>query len=186
MILEAARNIVETQGYQALTVRAVTSRVGYTAGTLYQIFDNLEALLAAVNAETVAELGDSIVAQTRDIKDPKARLRKMSHRYVDFAFAHPDRWRLAFEQIAPDGGDRPEIITRETGAVFDCVNRLLAQAAPRLSPNRLKNGAAAFWSSVHGVCHLALSRRLDLATDQPVYVVLDELIDTYFAGIEKP
>ena len=186
MILEAARNIVETDGYQALTVRAVTSRIGYTAGTLYQIFDNLEALFAAVNAETVAELGDSIVAQTGAIEDPKTRLREMSHRYLVFAFSHPDRWRLAFEQLYPSGRDRPESIMRETGAMFDCVNRLLRQAAPELPVKRLRTGAAAFWAGVHGVCHLALSQRLDLATSQPVEVVLDELIDTFFAGIAEP
>jgi AcrR family transcriptional regulator len=185
MILAAARDIVERQGYQSLTVRAVTREIGYTPGTLYQIFASVTDLKLSVNAETVAELRTRIVDQTREIADPKARLRQMSHAYVDYAFAHPDLWRLAFERLSGFEGGHPSIITRETEGVVYCARRVLGAIAPGIAEERLVAVAAAFWSAVHGVCHLALSRKLDLATARPVDAVLDLLIDTFLAGLAK-
>jgi AcrR family transcriptional regulator len=183
MILEAAQNIVETEGHQSLTARAVTRRIGYTVGTLYQVFASLNDLKMAVTAVTVARLRAHIVDGTRDISDPRARLRQMSHRYIEYAAAHPALWSLAFEHLS--GVGHPPAITRETEAVFDCVGRMLSGIAPGIPAERAASLAAAFWSAVHGVCHLAMSHKLDLATAEPPAHTLDELIDMLYAGLER-
>jgi AcrR family transcriptional regulator len=184
MILDAARSIVEERGFEALTTRAVTHEIGYTVGTLYQVFENLTALKLAVNAETVMELGVEIVDGTRDIADPKARLRQMSHRYVAYAAAHPDLWRLAFEHLTGAEEGHPAIIVEATAALFRSAQEVLAAIAPRLPAERIATLAAAYWSGVHGVCHLALSHKLDLATTDPADAVLDLVIDTFLAALE--
>ena len=43
--------------------------------------------------------------------------------------------------------------------------------------------AAALWSGVHGVCHLALTNKLDLSGMQLIKPVLDQLVDAYLAGL---
>lgn len=182
MIIEAAQNIVETEGHQALTARAVTRKIGYTVGTLYQVFASLNDLKMAVTVMTVTRLRAHIVDGTREIADPRARLRQMSHRYIEFAETHAALWSLTFEHLS--GMGHPPEITRETGAVFECVGRMLGEIAPGIPARRIASVAAAFWSAVHGVCHLAMSHKLDLATQELPVHTLNELIDTLYAGLD--
>ena len=47
-ILEAAGDLVEVDGIDGLTIRAVAQAVGYSPGALYEYFDSKEAILKAL------------------------------------------------------------------------------------------------------------------------------------------
>ena len=52
MALQAAESIVTEGGYKALSARKVASEIGYTVGTLYLVFENLDELVLYVNGRT--------------------------------------------------------------------------------------------------------------------------------------
>ena len=56
MALESARAIVVEEGISALSGRKVTARMGYSIGTLYQIFDGMDDLVERMNARTLEAL----------------------------------------------------------------------------------------------------------------------------------
>ena len=56
MALDAAESIVREDGFPALTARKVAARIGYTAGTLYNIFRNQDDLIIHLNARTLGRL----------------------------------------------------------------------------------------------------------------------------------
>ncbi len=56
MALKAARDIIVKSGAAAFSTREVAARMGYTVGTLYQLFRDAEDLIERVNAETPTEL----------------------------------------------------------------------------------------------------------------------------------
>ncbi|MEZ5601737.1 MAG: helix-turn-helix domain-containing protein, partial [Candidatus Competibacteraceae bacterium] len=47
--LEAAEELVAAQGLSGLSTRKVAARIGYTVGSLYMIFRNLDDLIAQMN-----------------------------------------------------------------------------------------------------------------------------------------
>ena len=53
MTLDAARKIVSENGLRGLTTRSIAREIGYTVGTLYQIFDNVDRLIEQMNIETL-------------------------------------------------------------------------------------------------------------------------------------
>ena len=56
MTLTAAENIVVEQGYEGLSARKVATAIGYTVGTLYLVFENLDDLILHINARTLDRL----------------------------------------------------------------------------------------------------------------------------------
>ena len=56
MALDAARAIVSETGLEGLTTRKVAKRIGYTVGTLYQLFNDADDLIEQMNTRTLAGL----------------------------------------------------------------------------------------------------------------------------------
>jgi len=56
LILSSASRIIENEGYSALTVRKIATDIGYTPGTLYNVFQSMDGLTLALNAERVERL----------------------------------------------------------------------------------------------------------------------------------
>ena len=87
----AARKIVETRGIEALTARSVADAIGYSPGTLYNVFDNFEALIVRLNGSTLDKLHDELSAILRTGR-PAQDLRALLAAYLGFQEAHPNLW----------------------------------------------------------------------------------------------
>jgi AcrR family transcriptional regulator len=90
-ILAAADRILATEGVEALTTRRIADVAGVPVGTLYQFFDDKDAILAAVARAHMAAHASAM----RDILD-KARgarwfdlVDEVFDRYVDLYRQHP-------------------------------------------------------------------------------------------------
>ena len=45
MALDATREIAEKEGLSGITARRIAKQIGYSPGTLYNVFENLEDLI---------------------------------------------------------------------------------------------------------------------------------------------
>lgn len=57
LAMNAARGIVERDGIRGLTARNIATAIGYSPGTLYNLFDNLDDLALQINGATLARDG---------------------------------------------------------------------------------------------------------------------------------
>jgi AcrR family transcriptional regulator len=185
MALDAARSIVKSKGIQGLTTRAVAKRMGYTVGTLYLIFHNLDDLIYAVNAQTVADMRDRMEKEAAEQLDPADRLRAISLGYLAYALEHPNLWRLAFEHQTPEDEPLPESISGETDRVLELVLEPLGELLPAVDGDTLSTVAAAFWSGIHGVCHLTLTDTLKVARVRSDNAVLNCQVNAFLKGVES-
>jgi AcrR family transcriptional regulator len=185
LILKAATEIVKKSGIQKLTTRAVAKKIGYSAGTLYLIFHNVDELIFAVNARTLADLRVQMHARASQVADPVERLEVMASYYLDFGLANVDLWRLVFEHRFLGDDPFPEIITHETNAVLQAVGAALKNIVPGASNAELHGIAAGFWSGVHGVSHLAITDKLRIASEAPFHTVMKMQVDTFLRGLNK-
>jgi len=94
-VVAAAQEILESGGLAALTMQAVAARVGVRAPSLYKRFHDRDALVTAVVAATVAELGDRLERASAD-------LRGVAHAYRAFAHERPQAFRLVFTPYAEE------------------------------------------------------------------------------------
>jgi AcrR family transcriptional regulator len=75
LILQAAAQVLETRGEEALTTKTVAERAGVSIGTLYQYFPNRDAILVALadrEAQRIAERMRALInrSASENAQDP--------------------------------------------------------------------------------------------------------------------
>jgi AcrR family transcriptional regulator len=133
-LLDAALEVLVTEGLDALSVEAVARRAGVTRPVVYDQFGDLDRLLLAlVDREQEAALRPllAIVGDDPGEVDPDAFLVDGVRSFLRAVREEPRTWRLVL--MPPDGGS-PEVrarIERSRQAITDRVAGLLAWGIER-------------------------------------------------------
>jgi len=146
-----AGKILEKEGIEALSLRALARRAGVSHAAPYRHFPDRESLLAALAAEGFAMLGEA-----QRLAAAAAGARGMGEAYVRFALEHPQRFRLMFGgtvRIAKHPALR-EVATR----TFDGLSGALAARMPEAKV--ATDASIAAWALVHGLAQLLMEDRI--------------------------
>ncbi|CAI8974070.1 Transcriptional regulator [Methylocaldum szegediense] len=182
MALNATKTIVEREGAAALSTRKIANEIGYTVGSLYLVFANLDDLIFQVNARTLSELAAELDRAAARSNTPKAALVELGLAYFRFATSNLGRWELIFGRGSPAANASPEWYRNRIPVLFDRVERLLVQLAPSRKPGEVALAARALWGGVHGICTLALTDKLGIAGLSDAEPLLTTLIETFLSG----
>ncbi len=178
MALGAARVIARDEGLRGLTVRRVAERIGYAPGTLYNLFDNLDALIVMMNGETLARLAASLGAAAREAADERPRA--LVDAYFDFVEAEPRLWAVLFEHRLPEGHALPGWYRDALALLVESAATALAPAMAGWSGAARREAVVAMWAALHGISTLAVSGKLGLIAEQPPrrlgHLIVDRLI----------
>jgi AcrR family transcriptional regulator len=100
-MVAAARDLLETEGPEALTMRRVAARLGLREPSLYKHSSGRDELLAAVVASGMRDLAEGrLKAIAAAAGVPDALLRLAAHQR-EFAARHPHLYRLMFDRPFP-------------------------------------------------------------------------------------
>jgi AcrR family transcriptional regulator len=103
-IVEAARDLLETEGPDGLTMRAVAGRLRIQAPSLYKHVESKEDLEVLLVVEAFRDQGAAIHAAVDGLgRRPtrRASLTTLGRAYRGWALAHPHLYRLATEGPLP-------------------------------------------------------------------------------------
>lgn len=176
LALSEAQVIVMSQGLSGLSARKVAAGIGYTVGSLYLVFKNLDDLVLQLNERTVDELFHRAQQAVASASGPRAAVFALGEVYIEFALNQRNRWLAVFEYRA--GQVRPQL-QEKVHRLFVLVEEQLRRLAPRRSDAEVRMAAQALWSGVHGVCILALSDKLNTVRSFPVKEVTRNLLTMY-------
>lgn len=185
MALDAAESIIAKDGYKGLTTRNVAQAIGYTVGTLYLVFENLDDLVLQVNSRTLDGLYEWLRARRASSNDIREDLLSLADAYIAYAQTETARWNLLFEYVAEQGNDLPDWYLAKLNTIFGLVEATLKPMAEHRSELEIQQVARVLWASVHGICTLKIRNRMDLAGGQTTEEMVRTLIDTFLRGFEK-
>jgi AcrR family transcriptional regulator len=94
-VVTAARELIERDGLEALTMQSVASAVGIKGPSLYKRVDSRDALVALVADQVADELGAEIESVLGDV-DAAADLRALADAFRAFARRNPASYPLLF------------------------------------------------------------------------------------------
>ncbi len=147
-ILDAARELFATEGYERVTMRKVADAIEYSPTTIYHHFEDKDDLVRALCLADFAELLDAMQhAPAPD--DPVEAIRQLGRAYVAFAVRNPNQYRFMFmTPVAKDEITETSPGQQSFGHLLEAVKR--AAAAGRLRPIDPLLAAQVLWMSVHG------------------------------------
>lgn len=106
-LIEAAAELLDAGGEDAVTLRAVGHAAGVSHNAPYKHFANRSALLAAVAAVSFADLAEAMATIRRSRRTPTKKLMATLNLFMDYSREHPARYRLLFNnrETAAAGGE---------------------------------------------------------------------------------
>ncbi len=183
MALDAATALLEEEGPDKLTTRAVAGRIGYTVGSLYFLFRNRDDLVFQVNERTLRELATALEPDPARCSDPLTSLLTMGQGYIAFAEAHPARWRLVFEHRPASGDPIPDRLLRSIDGLFGLVAGQLTRLSPAMGADDLRRTSQTLWSGVHGIAVLSVTGKLGVGGEIAPQALVEDLLRHYLLGL---
>lgn len=185
MAIASAVRILMDEGAAALSARRVAKDIGYTVGTLYLVFQNLDELILHINAATLTELERKLMDACQNSLSPSEQIMAIARGYWEFAHGNYARWSLLFRHQLPEGSQIPDWFVTKVRNLFSLLERPLSQICPAVNKTVLIATARALWGGVHGVCELALSDKLRWGEQIADEEVIRTLVETFLAGLIK-
>ena len=160
LILAAARDLAEAEGWEAVTTRRLAALIDYSQPVLYSHFKGKADIMAAVATKGFEELAARLDVETAHGSGAADVLRSVCAAYLDFARSCPVVYEAMFvlpTQIAFASEDTPAALR----AAFDAL-------VTALGPDRKEAEflAEVLWSALHGLAVLAQSGRIPAAGDE--------------------
>jgi AcrR family transcriptional regulator len=149
----AGRRILEKEGPNALSLRAVAREAGVSPAAPYHHFKDKCDLLAAVASEGWHELGEAIVAARANAKTPRQGLSEIGVAYVIFARKNPNLYRLMYD-TACDSEDMPTHAKDESSGWGQVRASLIAAGMDPDNDLELKLATISSWCAAHGVAEM--------------------------------
>ncbi|MDR8407567.1 TetR/AcrR family transcriptional regulator [Nonomuraea sp. 3-1Str] len=156
LIIEAAREIVETEGWAAVTTRRLAERVEYSQPVLYSHFKGKDAIMAAVAVEGFADLAAALRAARATAREPTRALAAVASAYSAFAEQRPALYDAMFSQAV----DLPFATLEAPAALHATFDELLEAVRPVAGDDDPGLLVETLWSGLHGLATLTRGGRL--------------------------
>jgi len=174
LAVEAGRTLVAADGPQALTARKVAARMGYTPGTLYNLFANIDELAAAINIQSMETFARTLEQVLQRETGTSARLRGIAEAYLDFHRDAPHLWSLLFATPLDYHSEAyHKAIHRVFDQVVDATRPLTA------GPDAARRKAKVLWATLHGICLLQQSGKLNVSETDSAQELVDEFLNQF-------
>lgn len=182
MSVQAGLEILAESGLGGLSARKIADRIGYTVGTLYNVFDDIEDIVLYINAETVQEMHEKLATIASRKKNARQRVLDFAHCYGDYALANSVRWSLLHTHSRST--PLPGWFHASIQQIFALVEEPLSELTHD-SRKATKIGAKVLWAGLHGLCALSINQKLERLEAAPLRALIDNFVGNYLDGMSK-
>lgn len=180
-LLSAGRRLVEEKGAEYLTARKLSEASGYSVGTIYNQFVNMDEFICALNLETLRELQERM-ERFQPEKNAYKNLNTWLDAFVAFVLSNANRWFLLYNFHL-----KAEKLPHE---YKEAILRLLRLWEPsfnavysRLNPRKRRLARQVLWLSLFAVSSFLTTKAIDDLGLVSRKNLCKLLLNTYLAGL---
>ena len=161
-ILDAARNLFASEGYDAVTLRKVADCIEYCPATIYKYFQDKDEMVRALVEDDIGQVMASI-RPSMEKQTPLERLRSIGRAYIEMGLGQPNHYRLMFmTPLLPDNDPifqkkRSDPQTDSYGLFLSVVQQCIDEGLFRPEITDACFIAQTLWAGLHGVISLHIA-----------------------------
>jgi len=156
LILATARTLAESEGWDAVTTRRLSTEIEYSQPVLYKHFASMEDIVEAVAVEGFGELAEALRAARRGSGPPGDELRRVAVAFSDFARRNPALYDAMFTRSL-----RLRFASEDTPTpLVDAFSELREAVAAVAAWPDVDTATEVLWAALHGLATLDRSDRL--------------------------
>ena len=166
-ILDAARELFVTEGYEGVSMRRVADMIEYSPTAIYVYFVDKEELFRELCHRDYARLAE-VLQRSVATPDPVERLKQIGGIYVEFGVRYPNHYKFMF--MTPHPGHEMDEVDREMHGNPEkdayaflkwAVQQAIDAGCFRQDVNDAELISQTLWASVHGVISLQIAKGCD-------------------------
>ena len=142
-------------GYARFSAREVAKRIGYSIGTIYNVFGSHNRLVMAINSQTFSLWAAAMRARLDE--NPADRIAVLVESYFDFAEANPNLWMAIYDHRMSPDEELPERYAAQRAELTGMVEAEIRKVIPPERGDRAQPLARSLVATVHGHCAFALT-----------------------------
>lgn len=155
LIVEEGHRQMALHGFARFSAREVARKVGYSVGTIYNVFPSLDHLLLAINTRT-------FILWTEHLRQALAmagedRIRALVEAYFSFARDNRNLWMAIYDHRLPPEMVMPEGDAERRATLTGIVVQEVAQVVRGESQEKVMRLARSLIATVHGHCSFDLN-----------------------------
>ncbi|MBQ0902717.1 TetR/AcrR family transcriptional regulator [Micromonospora sp. U21] len=154
LIITAARELAEAEGWEAVTTRRLAERVEYSQPVLYSHFTGKDAIVSAVAIDGFSELAAHLRRARQAAPEQGQTLRAVCRAYLNFAVERPALYQAMFvlhTDLKFASAETPPPLRAAFDEFVSCF---------RPDSQRRELFAEVTWSALHGMAVLSDSGRI--------------------------
>jgi AcrR family transcriptional regulator len=190
VLIDAALQLVEEGGADAVSVREAARRAGVSPGAPFRHFPSRDALMQAVAEEAQRRFRIEIEAALAEVPsgDPLARFRSLGLAYLRWAMRNPTHFEIISSRRFFDH-DKSAGVSRDNAELIELTERTLADAfaAGQLRSADLKSVQIAGRALVYGFARMNIDGHFPRwgVAGTKVEQTAEAILDLFIAGIAK-
>ncbi|MXN64510.1 TetR family transcriptional regulator [Stappia sp. GBMRC 2046] len=175
-VLGAAVDLMEEGGLDAVQIRSVAERAGYSVGSVYKHYADIDALIIAVNSITLERIHQVMRNATEGLETPIDRLKALAHAYSEFSRENPKLWKGLFDHHLPESRSIPEEHKLANVALLSLIGGELKALDPSMGEDELAARTRTCFGAVHGLVTISLEERFAGLSGDTLSSELDFLV----------
>jgi AcrR family transcriptional regulator len=182
LALAAGEKLVVSKGMFGITVRQLMGDIGYSAGTFYNLFSNLDDFLLRLAGRTLERMlseSNSLQLSGDSVKD----LKTLAAFYLDFTRSNTNLWQIVMEHRLPKDTSHPRWYR---ALVIDVIKQVEESIRPMFEEGdkeERRRSALTLWASMQGICSVTQPGSLTAAPEKMALELASKLIDFYVLGL---
>jgi len=191
-ILDAARELFVTEGYEGVSMRRVAEKIEYSPTAIYVYFADKQQLFHELCQQDYARLAEVFQSSAMS-SDPIERLKQIGSTYIEFGVRYPNHYKFMFmtphPPHEPDEEDREVMGNPEVDAYAFlkwAVQQAIDAGHFREELQDAELISQTLWAGVHGVIALHIAKGCDTWVDwRPLQKRTQLMLDVTLRGLVR-
>ncbi len=177
------RDLVRRKGAEFLTARKLSEATGYSVGTIYNQFANMDKFIMEQNMLTLDELY-LVLKKLLPDTNPYKNLNRYIDAFVAFVLSQPNLWFLLYNfHICSKYENFPPIYLRKLLRLTNLWRKEFNAVFAELSPAERKVPLQVLWLSMFSLSSFLTLNGLDKMSKVNKKNICKLLLNTYLAGL---
>jgi AcrR family transcriptional regulator len=182
LIIDEGHRQMAEYGFARFSARQVARAVGYSVGTIYNVFPSLDHFLLAINTRTFERWTQHLLAQLGIAGED--RIRALVEAYFSFARDNRNLWMAIYDHRLPPGMQMPDEDAQRRAELTGIVVREVAAVIGDRPHDQVQHLARSLIATVHGHCSFDLNGTFALMNEpDPVAMALDRVRQSLAADL---
>jgi AcrR family transcriptional regulator len=180
-ILDAARDLFATEGYDKVTMRRIADAIEYSPTTIYNHFEDKDDLVDCLCQEDFGQLLAHLGRRPLPA-DPVESIRQLGLAYAGFGKSNPNHYRFMFMTQKQHDHDLSQPGQQAFLLLHSAVRRAVEQG--RFRKGDIDTMAQVLWANIHGAVALLITYDPKQFPHGPAAPdLVEKVIDTGIRGL---